>query len=246
MYCRNCGVQVDHAGEFCTNCVPQQPTLQPIPQQASSKRGLGVGATVFVASILLVATYVALHPSNGNSGNTTTSAQASTQDSTPTSDTAPAKDPTYKIGDTFSVGVWTYRVERMRWASSIGSDYMTEYPDAKFLIVYLDAENNDRTASTLPPFKLVDAAQREYDATSKGMFLPGSFGALKSLNPGVASGGAVVFDVPPGNYALQVSGGFEAGGHATVDLLGQQPPQPQQQEQQPQTPPQPQQPGQQQ
>jgi hypothetical protein len=93
-----------------------------------------------------------------------------------------------------------------------------EAPDAEFLIVDLYTRNNDRTASTLAPLKLVDALGREYEESSKGTFMPGTFDTLKQLNPGVSSRGYVVFDVPHGKYSLQVSGGFESGEHALIDL----------------------------
>jgi hypothetical protein len=41
------------------------------------------------------------------------------------------------------------------------------------------------------------------------------------LNPGVSATGAVVFDVPrTGRYSLKVSGGYEAGKYALIDLSG--------------------------
>jgi hypothetical protein len=47
----------------------------------------------------------------------------------------------------------------------------------------------------------------------------GSFSAFKELNPGVSATGAVVFDVPKsGTYSLKVSGGYEAGTYALIDL----------------------------
>jgi hypothetical protein len=93
-----------------------------------------------------------------------------------------------------------------------------EMPDAKFLVVDLYIRNNDRTASTFPPVKLVDAQGREYDQSSKGTFMPGVFDSFKQLNPGVSSRGYVVFDVPSGQYLLLLSGGFESGEHTLVDL----------------------------
>jgi len=64
----------------------------------------------------------------------------------------------------------------------------------------------------------VDAAGREYDESSKGIFLDDSFGMLKNLNPGVTSRGNVVFDVPRGKYELKVAGGFTSGKSELIDL----------------------------
>jgi hypothetical protein len=84
--------------------------------------------------------------------------------------------------------------------------------------VDLAIRNNDKSASTLPPMKLLDVAGREYDESSKGIFVERSFGMLKSLNPGVSSRGYVVFDVPPGKYVLKLSGGYTSGENALVEL----------------------------
>ncbi|MGA8605336.1 MAG: DUF4352 domain-containing protein [Candidatus Sulfotelmatobacter sp.] len=125
---------------------------------------------------------------------------------------------THRIGEEFSVGYWSYRCNGATWRPMIVSLGTTEAPDAEFLVVGLYIRNNDRTASTLPRLKLVDAQGREYDESSKGAFMPGVFDTLKQLNPGVSSGGYAVFDVPHGQYSLQVSGGFESGEHALIDL----------------------------
>lgn len=43
---------------------------------------------------------------------------------------------------------------------------------------------------------------------------------VKTLNPGVASRGYVVFDVPPnGEYTVQLSGGFGSGERALVTIM---------------------------
>ncbi|GAC1432244.1 MAG: hypothetical protein NVS1B11_10560 [Terriglobales bacterium] len=111
----------------------------------------------------------------------------------------------YKLGENVSVGYWAYRCIGAQWRDSIGSEYTAEYPDARFLLVDSAIRNNDKTASSLPPLKLVDGQDREYEESSKGILMDNSFGLLKSLNPGVSSRGYVVFDVPPGKYGPEVS-----------------------------------------
>ena len=128
---------------------------------------------------------------------------------------APARP---KMGDTVYVGYWYYICQGVRWRNSIGDEYSLHYPDAKFLVIDLQAGNEDRTASTLPPAKLVDPQGREYDASSAGIWLFNSFDVLKTLNPGVASRGYIVFDVPRGTYALKVSGGYTSGESELIDL----------------------------
>ncbi|HLX82351.1 MAG TPA: DUF4352 domain-containing protein [Terriglobales bacterium] len=127
--------------------------------------------------------------------------------------------PTYELGQEVTVGYWTYRCNKASWQPAIWSGYSSlETPDATFLIVDISIRNNDRTASTLPPLKLIDAQGREYKESSKGVLMPGRFDVLKELNPGVSSRGNVVFDVPHGLYKLQLSGGFYSAETATVNL----------------------------
>lgn len=96
------------------------------------------------------------------------------------------------------------------------SEYTAAYPETRFLVVDLAVRNNDRTASTLPPMKLLDATGREYDESSKGILIERSLG--KSLSPGVSSRGYVVFDVPQGKYVLKVSAGDTSGESALIVL----------------------------
>jgi len=123
-----------------------------------------------------------------------------------------------KIGDGVFIGYWAYSCEGARWKKSIGSGYTIKYPDAEFLIIDLVIRNDDKTASTLPPVKLVDSQGREYDASSDSIYLDNSFGIWKKVNPGVTSRGYIAFDVPHGTYALKLSGGFTSGKSELVDL----------------------------
>jgi hypothetical protein len=124
----------------------------------------------------------------------------------------------HKIGESISVGYWTYRCFSADWRMSIGSEYTKQYPDASFLVINMGIRNNDKTASVLPPLKLVDAQGREYEESSKGIFLEKSFGLLKNVNPGVTSYGDLAFDVPRGQYFLKASGGFTSGKNVLIDL----------------------------
>jgi Domain of unknown function (DUF4352) len=135
--------------------------------------------------------------------------------------TAAATQPTsthHRIGESIPVGYWAYRCSSADWRSSIGSEYMRQYPDASFLVVNVGIRNNDNHANILPPLKLLDAQGREYEESSKGIFLETSLGMLKSVNPGVTSYGDIVFDVPQGKYMLKASGGFTSRDTVLIDL----------------------------
>lgn len=126
----------------------------------------------------------------------------------------------YKLDDDVSVGYWSYRCRSATWTSYLPIYRSLQSPDAAFLVVDLAVRNNDRTASVLPTLHLVDAQGREYDESSKGSLMQGSFDTLKTLNPGVSSRGYVVFDAPHGKYVLKLSGGLESVEYALVDLPG--------------------------
>ena len=126
----------------------------------------------------------------------------------------------HAIGDSVSAGYWTYRCNGTQWMSLLASDFGSmEQPDAAYLVVDITIRNDDRSASTRPPMKLIDSQGREFSESSKEYVLSRSIGTLKELNPSVSSRGYVLFDVPPqGKYVLRVSGGFESDDFKLIDL----------------------------
>jgi Domain of unknown function (DUF4352) len=132
----------------------------------------------------------------------------------------------HRVNEKVQIGYWSYTILNWQWADAIGAYPFLERPDAKFLILDMAIENDDRSASTLPPIKLVDSLGREFEESSKSAPFDTYFGPLKSLNPGVTSRGRVAFDVPVGKYAVVVPGGFESSETAIIDLgsspVGQQ------------------------
>jgi len=199
MFCRNCGNQLTDSSAACAKC-GLQPSFQSTPEPDKPKAKSSALGTVILSVLAIGFILAAIGGLSGNNNSNTPAA------------VTPAK--VHKIGEMVTVGVWSYEVMDVHWAKKIGD----QWPDAKFLIVKLAAQNNDRTASVLPPLKLVDNDRREYDESSKGIYLEDSFGILKSVNPGVMSLGTAVFDVPEGTYKLQLSGGLESGDSTTVDL----------------------------
>jgi hypothetical protein len=222
-FCHSCGAALAQDGAFCSACgaptaKEEPPAAGHPPQQFSTPlrpskpaslleelSHLGRLVTVGIVLLILFIAWVSSRDAN----------QTPARSSEAPAGQAPK---THRIGEDFSVGYWSYRCDGATWQSMIPSLGAPEAPDAAFLVVDLYIRNNDRTASTLPPLKLVDAQGREYDESSKGTFMPGAFDVLKELNPGVSSRGYAIFDAPRGQYTLKVSGGLESGEHALVDL----------------------------
>lgn len=133
---------------------------------------------------------------------------------------ARALPPAYAIGQSFSIGYWSYHCNSAYWTAVLGLDpYSMQRANAAFVVVNVEVRNDDTSASTLPPFRLADEQGRTYDESSAGMFSQGFFSAFEKLNPGVSKRGNIAFDVPPDRrYFLLVSGGMESGKQAIVIL----------------------------
>jgi hypothetical protein len=142
-----------------------------------------------------------------------------------TPDAQPNRSPGISIGQSFSIGYWVYRINASTWTNVLGDGFALERANAAFLVVDVTAQNNDRTASILPPFHLRDSDGREYDETSAGALTSGFFNLLEKLNPGVSKRADIAFDVPPNReYVLLASGGFESRENVVVSLTAPAPP----------------------
>jgi Domain of unknown function (DUF4352) len=208
-HCTGCGVSIAPGIAFCSSCGTRIGAAPVAAGAVSAKKKPSFLAKAFAAIVMIFVALIGLGllvgPSNSSSG----SSAVATADATPA---------LHKIGDTVHVGYWSYQVNGFHWTPVVGDGMMAERADARFIIVDLIIRNDDRTASTMPKIVLVDSEGREFDQSSKGMFLDGAFGVLKQVNPGVESSGHLVFDVPPGQYTIKLSGGIESSERALVAL----------------------------
>jgi hypothetical protein len=252
-FCQHCGAAVNGPQAFCSACGAQlsnvvsvpAPALPPPPQM----RKRNPVATIFL--IIGVCCGLWLVYAVVSALGTSDSGQSTQQTSTPVAPASTASTPqvqqantpaTYEIGQQFSVGYWTYRINRAFWTPFLGAfnPYSMQRANATFIVVNLIARNDDTSSSTFPPFQLTDEQGRTYDESPQGLSSDGFFSPLEELNPGVSKGGNVAFDVPPDRqYFLLISGGIESGKHALVKLPPYSPPSSPQQQQQPANPPSP-------
>ncbi|HYJ89963.1 MAG TPA: DUF4352 domain-containing protein [Pyrinomonadaceae bacterium] len=126
----------------------------------------------------------------------------------------------HATGENVKVGYMEYKVFDS-WFTNQLSDkgYPNTPPDAQYLFVDLQMQNDDKEQRTVPEFKLIDENNAEYGTTDKAWGMDGSVGLFQDLNPGVAKRGFVVFDVPQNHkYKLKVSGGYWATDEALIDL----------------------------
>lgn len=208
-HCTACGVPIASGIAFCPSCGTRIGAAPVAVGAVLAKKKPSFLAKAFAAIVMIFVALIGLGLLVGPSNSSASSSAAATADSSPV---------LHKIGDTVHVGYWTYRVDGFRWTPVVGDGMLAERADAHFIIVDLIIRNDDRTASTLPKIVLVDPEGREFEQSSKGIFMDGSFGVLKEVNPGVESSGHLVFDVPPGQYTIKLSGGIESSDAALVAL----------------------------
>jgi hypothetical protein len=233
-FCHHCGVEVSEQQRFCASCGA---TLVSVPLPAVKRKGSrAVGIIVAVIAILFVVIIFEAIPYVGQNSEQTSVSDASQSNADASSavvadPSAPAEaagnsqaadsaSPQYSIGQSFSVGYWSYVCNKAFWTPWLGSDpYSMEHANAEFVVVNITARNDDTSSSTLPPFQLMDKDGRTYDQSSVGTFSQGFFSVLEGLNPGVSKSGNVAFDVPPDRqYFLLVSGGIESEKRALIPL----------------------------
>ncbi len=214
MFCNECGVANPDGAKFCNTCGksvtavvrPQAPDPHPLPLSRPEggysdpmTPSADTMSRLNVLVIVSVLVFIGL-------GVYWLAAQSAT-----------APTPRRGLGDTVHVGYWSYVITDAHWQNSLGSVYLHKQADAYFLVIGINARNDDDKASIRPLFKLVDAAGREYDESSNEVYLD-DFDVLKQVNPTVTTRGHVAFDVPRGQYRLKVSGGFESSESTFVDL----------------------------
>jgi hypothetical protein len=145
------------------------------------------------------------------------SANSSASDPASSETQSQASHPT---GENVKVGYMEYKVFDS-WFTNQLSDkgYPNTPPDAQYLFVDIQMQNDDKEQRSVPEFKLVDENNAEYGTTDKAWGTEGSIPVLQDLNPGVSKRGFVIFDVPQNHkYKLKVSGGYWATDETTIDL----------------------------
>ena len=215
---------------------PQQPyqqyppnNFQQPPPKPKSKKWLWIilGLVIGVPTVLMggCAAIIALTSMTYEQGkrNASNTNSIDIKISTPNSESARQKVnglDVYKTGENVSVGAFGYQVYGSWYSNKLsGNQFLNQQPDAKYLFVDLGVVNGEKESYTIPPFKLIDQNNAEYETSSKAWAAEGSIGLLDKLNPGVSKRAYVIFDVPEGkSYKLKVSGGYWSGKEALIEL----------------------------
>jgi hypothetical protein len=128
--------------------------------------------------------------------------------------------PHHQVGETFSVGYWTYRCDGMRWSQFLGNgSSQAGRSETGFAVIYLTMRNDDDSPSIVPPIKLIDSDAHEYDTSPKALLQRDALDLTARLDAKASAQGSVIFEVPQGGtYFFEVSGGMMSTQLALVDL----------------------------
>src|SRR5258707_746540 len=132
MFCSNCGTPLGESAIFCARCGAQrtasvQIAAPPPPPPVLRKRNKSLPWIVLVCVVVAVWLIFSV-------GGTPSSTSSSTSSSSTAANDTASSAVTHRIGDSVTVGYWTYRVYGTQWKSSIGGEYMNQTPDAAFLV----------------------------------------------------------------------------------------------------------------
>jgi len=122
-------------------------------------------------------------------------------------------NPRYAIGQEFSVGYFSYRVNRVE----VKSDAVS----SPILAIDVTIRNDDSSDTMTPMLSLLDEHGKKRGGTILELGLSGDL--ITELRPGVAYRGYAAFENVPtdGKYILLVSGGMTSGRSAIVPLFEQ-------------------------
>ena len=114
---------------------------------------------------------------------------------------------TFRMGERATVGKLIYNVTEAQWKTNLGEGSTARVPDHRFLIVRLTVTNSGTEQIGMPLLKLYDATGTEYIERDNGDGVEGWMGFLRTLNGVETREGALLFDVAPASYKLQVTDG---------------------------------------
>lgn len=156
--------------------------------------------------------------SGGSSGGGDANQQESTSEATdtpeptPTATSTPSGPPTHEIGESFTVGdgerAVRYTVREMAATDEVGGEVLSETADGTFLVVRLSMENvgdeSFNVSSNL--FQAVNSEGQTFDVDTDALTVLGESALVfEQVNPGLSTEGRIVFDVPAGEYELEVA-----------------------------------------
>jgi len=124
----------------------------------------------------------------------------------------------FRLGEKVHVVPLIYNVFETTWQGQIGEGPQARMPAHRFLVLHLTVVNSGAEVLSVPPFRLIDEAGRNYDESMEGQGIPQWIGMIRNLKPANTLEGKAVFDVEPKSYRLKLDDGSESGKLTMVDL----------------------------
>jgi len=126
---------------------------------------------------------------------------------TPEPSAPKVEDKIYSMNQDIKVDYLTYRVTRAETFIEMGSSMFKKKTNGKFVKVYLEILNNAQETKQIftPRFTIEDNQGRMYDRLSDDMMYIADYLELgKSLQPGLKTSGAIVFEMPTDSTNLKL------------------------------------------
>jgi len=114
---------------------------------------------------------------------------------------------TFKMGERASVGKLIYTVTETEWKPTLGEGASARVPEHRFLMVRVNITNSGAELVHVPLLALYNEAGKEFRELDNGEQVSDWLGLLRRVSPAETLQGAMLFDVPPAAYRLQITDG---------------------------------------
>ncbi len=197
---------------------PFRPATPPLAQGQPTKPAAKGNPVVGCLAILVIAIVIGAIASSHNTDDSSQKASSSAHRA---------------IGESFALGDFTYRVDKVRTAHTLGNEFthQTAAPEATYVIVYFSILNNANETKVVltDDFTLVDPQGRRYSPSSEAntalmMTSENKDFLLSELHPGVTKRTATAFEIPKdsltsGLYLEIPEKGLLSTGKETVTII---------------------------
>jgi hypothetical protein len=128
--------------------------------------------------------------------------------------------PVRQMGELTTVGPVVYNVLETEWRTELGAAADAMLPEDRFLVVRLTITNSGNQQVAVPLLSVEDPNGESHLELSEVKGVSGWLGPLRILEPASTLQGAIVFDVPSGDYLLRVTdcGDLETEKTALIEM----------------------------
>ena len=173
-------------------------------KQNLNGKGLAIVGLVF-GCVVLFLTSIVVFTLNGSNEVSDSLDESSVVVDNSASQTEDEEEIIYSIDENIPVDYLTYKVTNVETFTEMGSTFLKEETNGKFIKVYIEITNNALETKQLfsPRFTIVDSLDRSYDEFSGyGLYISDGFDFGQQLQPGLSESGAVVFEMPKDSEEL--------------------------------------------